>query len=352
MSGADRGREQTPPIAAPGSIAERALDGSFSGPLAGLRRRIYLTYYYLGWRTLLFRLVTFPLRFTPLQALAAAALRHRPRRLPPGGHLVQGARPARRRRDPELQGRRAGREARRLDPRNRAGGDGPRDRRRRRQRPRARGQAAPDRRDRGDRGRAQRRLRGQRQPRSASDGRRSRRGAAELRRRSHDRLAGVPAARRLGQGRHRNRRRPAAVSRRAHPVRGDRSQSGRARVVRPSLPLQARELGSGGDRRSGAGRDGGVHVHHARDDRAGGAARRVLSDGLRGRRLLPARLAGGRARDLLPGRAPLPPRVGHPRQRGGRARAGLPAGLLGALGRLLQRPRGAHARRARYGSCT
>ncbi len=67
MSGADKGREQTPPIAAPGSIAERALDGSFSGPLAGMRRRIYLTYYYLGWRTLLFRLVTFPLRFTPLR---------------------------------------------------------------------------------------------------------------------------------------------------------------------------------------------------------------------------------------------------------------------------------------------
>ncbi|HUH80592.1 MAG TPA: hypothetical protein VLZ06_04630, partial [Solirubrobacteraceae bacterium] len=60
-------RPQTPPINAPGSIAERALDGTFSGPLAGLRRRIYLTYHYLGWRTLLFRLVTFPLRFTPLK---------------------------------------------------------------------------------------------------------------------------------------------------------------------------------------------------------------------------------------------------------------------------------------------
>ena len=66
-SPAGRGHEQKPPIAAPGSIAERALDGSFSGPLAGLRRRIYLTYYYLGWRTLLFRVLTFPLRFTPLR---------------------------------------------------------------------------------------------------------------------------------------------------------------------------------------------------------------------------------------------------------------------------------------------
>jgi GT2 family glycosyltransferase/glycosyltransferase involved in cell wall biosynthesis len=48
-------------------IAAHAIDGEFSGPLAGLRRRIYLTVHYLGWRTLLFRLVTFPLRFTPLK---------------------------------------------------------------------------------------------------------------------------------------------------------------------------------------------------------------------------------------------------------------------------------------------
>src|SRR3954469_10887824 len=60
-------REPVAPISPPGSIQERALDGSFSGPLAGLRRRIYLTYYYLGWRTLLYRVVTFPLRYTPLK---------------------------------------------------------------------------------------------------------------------------------------------------------------------------------------------------------------------------------------------------------------------------------------------
>lgn len=40
---------------------------STRGPLAGVRRRIYLTYRYLGWRTLLFRFITFPLRFTPLR---------------------------------------------------------------------------------------------------------------------------------------------------------------------------------------------------------------------------------------------------------------------------------------------
>jgi GT2 family glycosyltransferase/glycosyltransferase involved in cell wall biosynthesis len=59
--------DSTPPIATPAAIAAHALDGEFRGPLAGLRRRIYLTYHYLGWRTLLFRFLTFPLRFTPLK---------------------------------------------------------------------------------------------------------------------------------------------------------------------------------------------------------------------------------------------------------------------------------------------
>ncbi len=59
--------DRRPPIAAPESIAASALDGTFSGPLAGVRRRIYLTVRYHGWRTLLFRALTFPLRFTPLK---------------------------------------------------------------------------------------------------------------------------------------------------------------------------------------------------------------------------------------------------------------------------------------------
>jgi len=66
MSDANEGGAK-PPIAPSEKIAERALDGEFRGPLAGLRRRIYLTYHYLGWRTLLFRLLTLPLRFTPLR---------------------------------------------------------------------------------------------------------------------------------------------------------------------------------------------------------------------------------------------------------------------------------------------
>jgi GT2 family glycosyltransferase/glycosyltransferase involved in cell wall biosynthesis len=62
----DKARER-PPISSPQAIAGAALDGSTRGPLAGVRRRIYLTYRYHGWRTLLFRMITFPLRFTPLK---------------------------------------------------------------------------------------------------------------------------------------------------------------------------------------------------------------------------------------------------------------------------------------------
>ena len=43
------------------------LYGPTRGPLGNLRRRILLTYRYLGWRTLVFRMLSFPLRFTPLK---------------------------------------------------------------------------------------------------------------------------------------------------------------------------------------------------------------------------------------------------------------------------------------------
>lgn len=54
------------------AIADAALDGSrrgplARGPLAGVWRRVILTVRYHGWRTLLFRVGTFPLRFTPLK---------------------------------------------------------------------------------------------------------------------------------------------------------------------------------------------------------------------------------------------------------------------------------------------
>jgi GT2 family glycosyltransferase/glycosyltransferase involved in cell wall biosynthesis len=43
------------------------LEGRREGPFTNLRRRAYLTYAHFGLRTLLFRLLTFPLRFTPLE---------------------------------------------------------------------------------------------------------------------------------------------------------------------------------------------------------------------------------------------------------------------------------------------
>jgi GT2 family glycosyltransferase len=55
-------------ITPPEQIADAALQGAPRGPFAGLRRRIQLTIQYHGWRTLLFRAVTFPLRFTPLKS--------------------------------------------------------------------------------------------------------------------------------------------------------------------------------------------------------------------------------------------------------------------------------------------
>ena len=47
-------------------MSENPIEGRPQGALSNLRRRIYLTYSYFGLRTLLFRLFTVPLRFTPL----------------------------------------------------------------------------------------------------------------------------------------------------------------------------------------------------------------------------------------------------------------------------------------------
>jgi GT2 family glycosyltransferase/glycosyltransferase involved in cell wall biosynthesis len=48
-------------------MSENPLEGRPQGAFSNLRRRIYLTYSYFGLRTILFRIVTFPLRFTPLE---------------------------------------------------------------------------------------------------------------------------------------------------------------------------------------------------------------------------------------------------------------------------------------------
>jgi GT2 family glycosyltransferase/glycosyltransferase involved in cell wall biosynthesis len=47
-------------------MSEDPIEGRRQGNFANLRRRIYLTYTHFGLRTILFRAVTFPLRFTPL----------------------------------------------------------------------------------------------------------------------------------------------------------------------------------------------------------------------------------------------------------------------------------------------
>jgi GT2 family glycosyltransferase len=58
---------QQPLPASRQAIARASLDGHRRGPFADVRRRIVLTVRYHGLRTLLFRIVTFPLRFTPLR---------------------------------------------------------------------------------------------------------------------------------------------------------------------------------------------------------------------------------------------------------------------------------------------
>ena len=77
LAGDDRGRR-----------ARRRTQRPLAGPAHGA---IYLTIEYHGWRTLLFRVVTFPLRFTPLQTAPAAALAHRRRRLRARAGLVSRA---------------------------------------------------------------------------------------------------------------------------------------------------------------------------------------------------------------------------------------------------------------------
>jgi len=48
-------------------MSENPTEGRQQRALSNLRRRIYLTYRYYGLRTVLFRAITFPLRFTPLE---------------------------------------------------------------------------------------------------------------------------------------------------------------------------------------------------------------------------------------------------------------------------------------------
>jgi hypothetical protein len=47
-------------------MSDSSIEGRPLGAFANVRRRVYLTYKYFGLRTLLFRAITLPLRFTPL----------------------------------------------------------------------------------------------------------------------------------------------------------------------------------------------------------------------------------------------------------------------------------------------
>ena len=127
------------------------------------------------------------------------------------------------------------------------------------------------------------------------------------------RLAGVPAVR--GEPRMATSGSSAASS--CIPTTGSSSPARCATSARLSGSITA--IGSSprtGGRPTSPARPGGqrrMHVHHARADRSDRSLRRGLPDGLRGRRLLPARVAGWLPRGLLAGGGALPPRVGHPR---------------------------------------
>ena len=256
------------------------LDGTPRGPFASLRRRIRLTYHYFGWRTLLFRALTFPLRFTPLKhrlrlrsewgqdAFRRAVAWYREH-----GEPVDIVIPSYR--DAERVGalvasiqRTVPRGLARIIVTDDASGpehvSGP----------------ARDRRHRDHRRGGEPGIRRQCQSWPARYRPRPRRGRAELRHRGPPWLACLPSVRRPPGGRCRHRRRKAGLPRRAHPVRRYGTQPRCARVVRPSLPIQAGELGARLAARSGARRHGSLHVRAARVDRAGGAARRGLPHGL------------------------------------------------------------------------
>ena len=83
--------QKRPVIASPKAIDRAAVDGGSRGPFADLRRRIQLTIRYHGWRTLLFRVLTLPLRLTPLRHRLRLRSHARRRRLPPRARVVRAS---------------------------------------------------------------------------------------------------------------------------------------------------------------------------------------------------------------------------------------------------------------------
>ena len=126
----------------------------------------------------------------------------------------------------------------------------------------------------------------------------------------------------------------AALRRPAHPVRGVLPQPRRARVVRPPLPLQGGQPPRGEpDRARDRRRPAPACTSSAR--RSTPSAASTPGYGMAYEDMdYCLRALGGRLADLLhPARDAPPPRVADTPDRAGRARAGVPALLLAALGR-------------------
>src|ERR1019366_2579472 len=68
------------------TMSQSPTEGRPQGAFSNLRRRIHLTYRYFGLRTILFRALTFPLRFTPLQRRLCLRTHARDQELRRAGH--------------------------------------------------------------------------------------------------------------------------------------------------------------------------------------------------------------------------------------------------------------------------
>ena len=235
-----------------------------------IRERIALTYEYHGGWSLVLRVLTFPLRFTPLKRF----LDRRPstgkaRRLA-ARRWYRELRQARDDRDPELPGRRqtSPRWSRASATHDRQQAGAHRRRRRR--------AAAPSMSPRCGESTGSRWSRRENAGFAANVNRGIRAAAAidDVVVLNSDMIADAAGSRacstpRARAGRRRHRRRQAALPRRPDPVRRHRSQPRRPGVVRPPLPLPAGRLGPGQRSRAGARGHRRVHVHHARADRSG-----------------------------------------------------------------------------------
>ena len=232
----------------------RRSTGTGRGPARRPAPAVQLTIHYHGWRTLLFRIVTFPLRFTPLRHRLRLRSQRRRRRLPRARCAwYRRSGRAGRHRDPQLPRRRARRDARREHPARRCppgwrGSSSPTT-------PAAPEHLAALRAIEGIEvvaGEENARLRRERQPRPARGRPRPRRRRAQLRHGGPPRLARVPAVR----GRPRART-SASSARGCSTPTGASSSPGRCatsgrRSGSTTATASSRRLGPGGAASAGA----------------------------------------------------------------------------------------------------